>query len=45
MSKELLNELKKILKDEFGIELSDKDTKDLGLFLVGSFNSLVNMRN
>lgn len=45
LSKELLEELKLILKEEYGINLTDDETTKVGMNLVGYFSLLAKIQN
>ena len=45
LSKELLEELKLILKEEYSLNLSDDETAKLGRNLVGYFSLLAKIQN
>lgn len=45
LSEHLLTELKQILFKNFGLSLSDKEVKDMGLFLLSYFEILIGADN
>jgi hypothetical protein len=45
VSQKLLNELKQIIKEDYGVELTQKETSEVGNTLVQFFELLIKIQN